>query len=98
MNNRTLRILVGIWVVLLFLCYVGTMWNMSDSIVREQKLEIQRLTSENDSLRIASDSLYSENFPCQVELGRYQVAYEIFMERNPKGAKQYGTIISEETE
>jgi hypothetical protein len=98
MNNRTLRILVGIWVVLLFLCYVGAMWNMSDSIVREQKLEIQRLTSENDSLRIASDSLYSENFPCQVELGRYQVAYEIFMERNPKGAKQYGTIISEETE
>lgn len=98
MNNRTLRILVVIWVVLLFLCYVGAMWNMSDSIVREQKLEIQRLTSENDSLRIASDSLYSENFPCQVELGRYQVAYEIFMERNPKGAKQYGTIISEETE
>jgi hypothetical protein len=98
MNNRTLRILVGIWVVLLFLCYVGAMWNMSDSIVREQKLEIQRLTSENDSPRIASDSLYSENFPCQVELGRYQVAYEIFMERNPKGAKQYGTIISEETE
>ena len=98
MNNRTLRILVVVWIVFLFLCYVGAMWKMSDSIVKEQELEIQRLTSENDSLRIASDSLYSENFPCQVELGRYQVAYEIFMERNPKGAKQYGTIISEETE
>lgn len=54
--------------------------------------------AERDSIQKASDSLYNENFPCQIELGRYQVAYEIFMERNPKAAKQYGTIISEETE
>jgi len=51
-----------------------------------------------DSLQNTIDSLYNENYPCQIELGRYQVAYEIFMERNPKAAKQYGTIISEETE
>lgn len=51
-----------------------------------------------DSLQNLVDSLYSENFPCQVELGRYQVAYQIFMERNPKAASQYGDIISEETE
>lgn len=51
-----------------------------------------------DSLQTLVDSLHAENFPCQVELGRYQVAYEIFMERNPKAAQQYGTIISEETE
>lgn len=51
-----------------------------------------------DSLQKVADSLYAENFPCQVELNRYQIAYEIFMERNPKAAKQYGTIISEETE
>lgn len=51
-----------------------------------------------DSLQNVVDSLHAENFPCQVELNRYQVAYEIFMERNPKAAKQYGTIISEETE
>lgn len=51
-----------------------------------------------DSLKNLSDSLYAENFPCQIELNRYRVAYEIFMERNPKAAKQYGTIISEETE
>lgn len=51
-----------------------------------------------DSLQNVIDSLHSENLPCQIELGRYQVAYEIFMERNPKAAKQYGTIISEETE
>jgi hypothetical protein len=51
-----------------------------------------------DSLQNTIDSLHAENFPCQIELGRYQIAYEIFMERNPKAAKQYGTIISEETE
>lgn len=51
-----------------------------------------------DSLRNIIDSLYDENYPCQIELGRYQVAYQIFMERNPKAAQQYGTIISEETE
>lgn len=51
-----------------------------------------------DSLQNLVDSLHAENFPCQIELGRYQVAYQIFMERNPKAAQQYGTIISEETE
>lgn len=51
-----------------------------------------------DSLQNVVDSLHAENFPCQVELGRYQIAYQIFMERNPKAAKQYGDIISEETE
>ncbi len=51
-----------------------------------------------DSLQNVVDSLHAENFPCQVELNRYQIAYELFMERNPKAAKQYGDIISEETE
>ena len=51
-----------------------------------------------DSLQKACDSLYGELFPIQIELGRYQVAYEIFAERNPKAAEQYGDIISNETE
>lgn len=51
-----------------------------------------------DSLQNIADSLYNENYLCQIELNRYQIAYEIFMERNPKAAKQYGTIISDETE
>jgi hypothetical protein len=51
-----------------------------------------------DSLQTRCDSLYWELFPVQVELGRYEVAYQIFMERNPKAAKQYGDIISNETE
>ena len=44
------------------------------------------------------DSLQTENYPCQIELNRYKVAYEIFVKRNPKAASQYGDIISNETE
>jgi hypothetical protein len=51
-----------------------------------------------DSLQTKCDSLYNELYPTQIELGRYQVAYEIFMQRNPKAAKEYGDIISDETE
>jgi len=51
-----------------------------------------------DSLQHIIDSLHSQNYPCQVELHRHRVAYQIFMRRNPSGAKEYGTIISNEIE
>jgi hypothetical protein len=51
-----------------------------------------------DSLQNRCDSLEAELWPAEVELTRYQMAYEIFLERNPKAAKQYGDIISNETE
>ena len=63
-----------------------------------QQKELSKLRAEVKVQQAKVDSLHSENFPCQIELGRYQVAYQIFMERNPKAAKEYGTIISEETE
>lgn len=56
------------------------------------------LTNQKDSLQKLSDSLSMELFPKEIELGRYEVAYRIFMERNPKAASQYGDIISNETE
>jgi hypothetical protein len=34
----------------------------------------------------------------EIELNRYEIAYRIFTERNPKAAEQYGNIISDETE
>lgn len=60
--------------------------------------KIDSLTNRCDSLQKLSDSLYDENFPCQIELSRFQLAFEIFSRRNPNGAEEYGTIISEETE
>lgn len=78
-----------------------------------QQKELSRLRADNknlgihivqqhgvnaDSLQKKIDSLQAEMWPLKVELGRYEVAYDIFMERNPKGAKQYGDIIANETE
>jgi hypothetical protein len=57
--------------------------------------ELQR---ELDSVKYQLDSVKYEMFPLEVELNRHKIAYEIFMERNPLGASQYGNIISNETE
>lgn len=69
-------------------------------LVQRKQINTLKVTNQQkiDSIQHIADSLYTDNYPCQIELGRYQVAYSIFMERNPKAAHQYGTIISEETE
>ena len=71
--------------------WLTVMWNNSIITVKEQKNKIDTLTN-------LSDSLAMENFPIQTELGRYEVAFEIFKERNPKAASQFSGIISNETE
>lgn len=82
-------ILTFIVLVLFIICVFQHKQINTLKIVNQQKV---------DSLTHVADSLHWELFPVQVELGRYEVAYRIFMERNPKAAEQYGTIISEETE
>lgn len=51
-----------------------------------------------DSLQKVVDSLETHLYPISIELNRHETAFQIFMERNPKAAKQYGDIISNETE
>jgi len=68
------------------------------SKLREEKRNVEQHATNVDSLQKVTDSLHAENYACQIELGRHQTAYQIFIKRNPKGAKQYGDIISEETE
>jgi hypothetical protein len=62
------------------------------------RIEVEKYKNSLDSLQNIKDSIDYELFPSQIEIGRYQVAFRIFMERNPEAAKQYATIISEETE
>lgn len=64
----------------------------------KQILQVDSLLKKTDSLQKLTDSLSDELYPCAIELNRYQIAYQIFLRENPKGAEQYGTIISEETE
>jgi hypothetical protein len=51
-----------------------------------------------DSLINLADSLETENYPCQIELNRFKVAFELFAKRYPKEASMYNDIISNETE
>lgn len=96
MSEKTLRISIVVF-ALMFL-YSTVMWGKKNVELKKQKSEIEELYKQVDNLQQKSDSLYSELFPTQIELGRYEIAYEIFKERNPKAASQYGDIISNETE
>lgn len=96
MSEKSLRAVIVVFGLLLIWSAV-MLANKSEQYKR-QEIIVKDLQKQVDSLQVRSDSLYDELFPVQIELGRYEVAYEIFMERNPKAAHQYGTIISEETE
>jgi hypothetical protein len=96
MSDKTLRILVVILTLLSI--YSTFMLSNASSDLEKQKVEIEQLNKDVDSLTILSDSLSVELFPAQVELSRYQIAFELFVKRNPIAASQYGDIISQETE
>ena len=67
-------------------------------ITTVSRAEVKVLSAKCDSLQHVVDSLHAENYPCQIELNRYEMAYKIFLTQNPNAAKQYGDIISNETE
>lgn len=71
---------------------------ISDRELVKSKKEVKDLTAQVANLERAADSLRDEAFTSHVELGRFEMALEIFLERNPKAAAEYSTIISEETE
>lgn len=98
MSDKSLRITIVI--LGLLLCWVTVMYSNQNQNTKIEVFNGGDISKAQtiDSLQRVIDSLHSEVFPCQVELTRYQSAYQIFMERNPKAASQYGDIISNETE
>jgi hypothetical protein len=87
--------------VIVFLGFLWSLFSMQNYREKYQSLVTKTESLNNykiDSLQHLVDSLDMENYPCQIELNRFQVAYGIFMKRNPKAASQYGDIISDETE
>ena len=96
MSNTTLRITIFVYFLILLITSITL--NKTDTVIKQKNLELKQVQLQKDSLQKVCDSLYNENYPCQIELSRFQIAYKIFLERNPKAASQYGDIISEETE
>lgn len=80
--------------ILIFLLFVG----LETKLRMNQQKQMDVMQIKCDSIQRVADSLHSENYPCQIELGRYQLAYEILLERNAKAATQFGDIIANETE
>jgi hypothetical protein len=53
---------------------------------------------EKQSLINERDSLQSELFVTGVQLGRYEVAFELFKEKNKTGAEEFDLILTTQTE
>jgi hypothetical protein len=81
----------GIVLSLLTLLWVTVMWSNSAIIVKEQKATI-------DSLTYISDSLRDESFIHFVEAGRYEMALEIYKDKNPKAVEEIELIKITQTE
>ena len=62
------------------------------------KDEAKEYKQKYEITRHISDSLYSDLYPCEIELYRFKNAHYILMKRNPSAAKQLADIISNETE
>ena len=90
MSTKSLKITVVI--LSLFL-----IWEIVMSS-KNQKIYDQQISIKCDSIRHVADSLYAKGYSDEIELNRYRIAFELFLERNPKAAEEYGDIISNETE
>lgn len=51
-----------------------------------------------EALQRKVDSLHDENFPCQIELGRYRIALEILKVEDSVAAAKFEEIMSTQTE
>jgi len=80
----------------LVIAMIGLFFQVYSTSTSQTQVKIYK--AKCDSLQRVSDSLYDRLFPSEVELNRMQTAFEIFLKKNYKAAKQYADIISQETE
>jgi hypothetical protein len=98
-KNNSKHLTIGGAFTLLVICYFQQKQNAKlRSQLYVPTVNVDSVVNVNDSLQHRLDSLDAEMFPMEIELNRYEIAFRIFAERNPKAAEQYGNIISDETE
>lgn len=51
-----------------------------------------------EALQRKVDSLHDENFPCQIELGRYRIALDILKVEDSVAAAKFEEILTTQTE
>lgn len=62
-------------------------------------LDMNRIIKkENANLQLQNDSLSNENLETKIEVGRYEAAFDMFKDENPKAAKQYQFILENKVE
>lgn len=91
--NQTEKIITVI-LVICTLCLTAVV----DVQKRKAEKQLTSVRVKLDSLQRVADSLQDEVLHCEISNGRYEIAYQILLHRNPKAAEQYGNIISDETE
>ena len=85
------KLKAGLVSSILTLLWSIVMWNNSIGTVNKQKNTI-------DSLTQVSDSLHDESFIHFTEFSRYEMALEIYKEKNPKAVEEIELIKTTQTE
>ena len=85
------KLKAGLVSSILTLLWSIVMWNNSIITVKEQKTTIDNLTNLSDSLR-------DESFIHFTEAGRYEMALEIYKDKNPKAVQEIELIKTTQTE
>ena len=85
------KLRAGLVITILLLLWETVMWNNDIAAIQTQKNTI-------DSLTKISDSLHDESFIHFTEAGRYEIALEIYREKNPKAVEEIELIKTTQTE
>ena len=88
-------------VAVLLICYLQQ--KELSKLRAEQKVEVVvggdiQKAQTIDSLQNVIDSVRAENFPLQIQLGRYEVALELLKEQDKKAADKFELILTTQTE
>lgn len=66
----------------------------SDSKIKKLTFVVDKQKKSYDSLLFVTDSLKSETSRLTIDLGRYEVAYSMFVDESGECAKKYDKILS----
>jgi len=84
-------IIAGIVLIMSVLLYQVSTKDRKIKALNQQIVELEQKVK-------VIDSLDAELFPLEIELNRYEMAFQIFAKRHPVYAEIYASIISNETE